>query len=319
MVVGNGSALFRYYQRLPNTGSSSSLSGITPTALHSGSIYSNTSMSNVPCTESLDVSCSQSRGMSVCQQSRKRKAAHDHTQHRRSNPTVVLLDVDTQGLPESTGPVYSASVVEIVALSSDGSAATVEIVDVATTATSRKGKGKLPLIEEIDEYSDEEFVPQKTAHLPKKNYDATRKFQETWVACLPWAELFRGSDGLFEYVKCIVCTQITGKQKILTPKWDTLTKHGGKRKATRNMPNGIKKGQWYIANNCKHLRYERIYAGRNHVTVAQQLVVVKGERARKRIQFATILHLLQEGCPMLEYRPHHSHCECCEELWWVGR
>ena len=37
------------------------------------------------------------------------------------------------------------------------------------------------------------------------------------------------------------------------------------------------------------------------MTVAQQLAVVKGERARKRIQFATILHLLQEGHPMLEY------------------
>ena len=35
--------------------------------------------------------------------------------------------------------------------------------------------------------------------------------------------------------------------------------------------------------------------------VAQQLAVVKGERARNRIQFATILHLLQEGRSMLEY------------------
>ena len=176
MVVGNGSALFRYYQRLPNTGSSSSSSGITPTMLHSGSIYSNTSVSNVPCTESLDASCSQSRGMSVCQQSRKRKAAHDHTQRRRSNPAVELLDVDTQVLPVSTGLVCSDSVVEIVALSLDGLVATIEIVDAAAVATSRKGKGKLPLIEEIDEYSDEEFVLQKRAHLPKKNSDTTRKF-----------------------------------------------------------------------------------------------------------------------------------------------
>ena len=45
-----------------------------------------------------------------------------------------------------------------------------------------------------------------------------------------------------EYEKCTVCTQIIGKPKILRPKWDTLSKHGDKRKATRNMANGIKKG-----------------------------------------------------------------------------
>ena len=67
------------------------------------------------------------------------------------------------------------------------------------------------------------------------------------------------------------------------------------------MANGIKKGQHYIAKNCKHLWYERLYAARDTVTMAQQLDVVKGERARKRLQFATILHLPQEGCPMLEY------------------
>ena len=78
-------------------------------------------------------------------------------------------------------------------------------------------------------------------------------------------------------------------------------KHIGKRKATKNMASGIKKGQRYMAKNCKHLRYERLFAARNTVTVAQQLAVVEGERARKRLQFATILHMLQEGRPMLEY------------------
>ena len=98
------------------------------------------------------------------------------------------------------------------------------------------------MIKEVDDYSNEEFVPEKKAKLPKKNYDTTRKFQDTWAAHLPWAEVFRGSNRLLEYVKCIVCTQIIGKPKILRPKWDTLSKHVGKHKATRNMANGIKKG-----------------------------------------------------------------------------
>ena len=196
--------------------------------------------------------------------------------------------------------LLSDSVVEIIALSSDGSAS-VQGLEIAESSRACKGKQKLPVIDEVDDQSDEDFVAGAAEKVPKKNYDATRKFQDSWAARLPWAELIRGTDGLFEYVKCVVCSQITGKPKILCPKWDTLAKHGGKRKATRNMANGIKKGQHYIAKNCKHLRYERLYAARDTVTVAQQLAVVKGERARKRLQFATILHLLQEGRPMLEY------------------
>jgi hypothetical protein len=44
-----------------------------------------------------------------------------------------------------------------------------------------------------------------------------------------------------------------------------------------------------------------MYAARSIVTVAQQMASMKGERARKRQQFATVLHTLQEGRPMLEY------------------
>ena len=162
-------------------------------------------------------------------------------QHHRSNPAVVLLTTDTHVLPVSTTHVCSDSVVEIIALSSVESVATVNTIDATASATICKGKGKLPMIEEVDDYSDEEFVPEKTTKLPKKNYDTTRKFQDTWAARLSWAEVFRGSDGLLEYVKCTICTQITGKPKILRPKWDTLSKHGNKRKATCNMANGIKK------------------------------------------------------------------------------
>jgi hypothetical protein len=67
------------------------------------------------------------------------------------------------------------------------------------------------------------------------------------------------------------------------------------------MANGIKKGQQYVSKNCKHLRFERIYASRSVVTVAQQLSVVKGEHGRKHQQMAAIVHLLQEGRPMMEY------------------
>ena len=94
-----------------------------------------------------------------------------------------------------------------------------------------------------------------------------------------------------------------GKSKILGPKWDILKKHEDKYKATKNMAGGIKMGEWYIARNCKHLRFERICAAQNVVTMAQQVASVIGERAKKRQQFTTFLHILREGRTML-----YNHC-----------
>jgi hypothetical protein len=298
-----GSALFRYYQRIPSTGSSSS-SGTTPPALNPMSNASS-SQSVAACTQSIHTS-SQSGGMSVCNKLRKRKVTDGGVSHCRSNPAVILLNPDDLLVP-SIVPIVdqsiAESVVEVIALSSDGSTTTVD-TDIAVSPCNRKGKSKLPVCDEIDDCSDDELVlihaaPKKKR---KKSYESSRKFQDTWAARLPWAELYRGSDGLYESVKCLVCSTITDKPKILGPKWDTLIKHGGKRKAIKNMAGRIKKGQWYIARNCKHLRFEQLYAARSVVTVAQQVVEVTGERARKRQQFATVLYILREGRPMLEYQ-----------------
>ena len=42
-----------------------------------------------------------------------------------------------------------------------------------------------------------------------------------------------------------MCSYFEGKDKILQPKWDTLKKHGGKRKAKQAIPaKGIRKDAW---------------------------------------------------------------------------
>jgi hypothetical protein len=92
----------------------------------------------------------------------------------------------------------------------------------------------------------------------KVSYEATRKFQESWAAKLPWVECVKGGDGLFDYVRCLICSTFEIREKILKPKWDTLKKHGGKRKAKTDLPAiGVVAGQWYIAINCKHLVNQR--------------------------------------------------------------
>ena len=138
-------------------------------------------------------------------------------------------------------------VVKVISLSSGASTASGENAT-PTPSTKDKRKGVLPECEDSDD--DDCVVGEPQQKKSKKLYEASRKFQDTWAARLPWAELHRGGDGLYESVKCLVCLTVEGRAKILGPKWDTLKKHGGKQKATCDMPNGIKKDQWYIAKNC---------------------------------------------------------------------
>ena len=209
-MIKVGSALLRYYNRIPGSESSSSSSRLTPTVVISGSTFLNTSQSVSKTYESADLGCSsQGKRFSVCETLRKRKASHAPCQRPRSNPAVTLLNVDADTVPLCTVPVSPGLGIEVIALSSDGSnetAHSTNSVETVEAAKVRKGKGKLPIIEEVDDMSDDEFEPDVKEKVPKKNYDATRKFQDTWSAKLPWAELFRGSDGLYESVKCVVCS-----------------------------------------------------------------------------------------------------------------
>ncbi len=40
----------------------------------------------------------------------------------------------------------------------------------------------------------------------KRNYNHTRKFQDSWVAKLPWTNMCLRSDGLLRNVKCKICS-----------------------------------------------------------------------------------------------------------------
>ena len=93
------------------------------------------------------------------------------------------------------------------------------------------------------------------------------------------------------------------REKIVGPKWNTLQKHGGMRKAKKDMlARKIKKGQFFAAYNCRHLLNKRWYAAKQvQKLVTVLLQEVKRERARKKLHMATILHLLQQGRYMLEY------------------
>ena len=53
------------------------------------------------------------------------------------------------------------------------------------------------------------------------------RFQDTWQAKYPWSEQDAEGDGRFEKVRCVICSKINGRDKILDAKDDNLKKHQG--------------------------------------------------------------------------------------------
>jgi hypothetical protein len=56
----------------------------------------------------------------------------------------------------------------------------------------------------------------------RREYEWSRVFHDIWAAKLPWAESILGVDGKVHQVRCLVCTKIKGRDKLLAPKLDTL-------------------------------------------------------------------------------------------------
>jgi hypothetical protein len=151
-------------------------------------------------------------------------------QRRRSNPAVKLITPTRLEVPLAIG------VVDFVDPADNG-----PLVHDLTSDTNR-----FELCDDqVDEVDPDVLEWIKAQDKQKASYEATRRFQETWAAKLTWAECVRRMDGLYDFVRCITCMTFETREKILQPKWNTLKKHSGKRKAKHAMPTkGIRKGQW---------------------------------------------------------------------------
>jgi hypothetical protein len=90
---------------------------------------------------------------------------------------------------------------------------------------------------------------------------------------------------------------------ILALKISLLIQHDGRRTTERSLSGGIRKGQHYhyVARDCRHLKNERLLATRGTRPILEAIQDVTGERGRKRQQMGTILHLLQQRRPMIDY------------------
>ena len=135
-------------------------------------------------------------------------------------------------------------------------------------------------------------------------YESNRQWQDVWAARHPWAESVLGADGQVRQVRCKVCSDVEGREKLLKPKIDGLWKHAGRRRATTSFGK-IKAGEYYFLSKNAHIKNERLYfakLGRAGQTVLEQ--VAEGttrERKRKNVQFRAICWLLMQGRSITQY------------------
>jgi hypothetical protein len=178
--------------------------------------------------------------------------------HQRSNPTVKLVTPTRLRVPNT------ASADHVIVLESASADHVIVLESISADQILLESDSGCPSAWKDEEETDPDVLAwiaaqgDIAAKGDKVSYEATRKFQESWAAKLPWAECVKGGDGLFDYVRCLICSIFEIQEKILKPKWDTLKKHGRKRKAKTNLPAiGVVAGQWYIAINYKHLVNQR--------------------------------------------------------------
>jgi hypothetical protein len=135
----------------------------------------------------------------------------------------------------------------------------------------------------------------------RQSYEQNRHWQDSWAAKLPWAESVLGRDGCVTQVRCRICSEVEGREKLLAPKIDGLWKHAGRRRALTNF-GGVKKGEHYFLATNQHVKNEKRYFARVGETIAVQFAhgAVK-ERKRKLVQFRLLFWILSQGRPMSDF------------------
>lgn len=79
--------------------------------------------------------------------------------------------------------------------------------------------------------------------------------------------MHHSANGTINSVKCLICSTVEGKKKILKAKYNTLTKHVGRRRATKKFVGIAKKGEYYYSKDCTHTKNAVLYALRGNQSV----------------------------------------------------
>jgi hypothetical protein len=110
-----------------------------------------------------------------------------------------------------------------------------------------------------------------------------------------------GLDGSITQVRCKVCSDVEGREKLLVPKIDSLYKHAGRRRALADMGK-VRRGEYYYLGTNQHVKNERVFFAKGGQTVITKVLAgVTKEKRRKVVQMRCCFHVLQQGRPMADY------------------
>jgi hypothetical protein len=62
-----------------------------------------------------------------------------------------------------------------------------------------------------------------------------------------------GEDGRMHHIRCMICTNVEQKEKLLVPKLYGFYKHSGRRKC-KHAKLGLKVGEYYISPHNQHAK-----------------------------------------------------------------
>ena len=93
------------------------------------------------------------------------------------------------------------------------------------------------------------------------------------------------------------------KGRMVQPKWDTMKKHEGRKKALVDMPKcKVKKGERYMSQNSKMMKNLSQFNARSLEILLQHMNQSQRSKTyKKKVHFATLSQVLSDGRPMLEY------------------
>jgi hypothetical protein len=135
----------------------------------------------------------------------------------------------------------------------------------------------------------------------RKTYELNRHFQDSWATKCPWAEPVVGINGRITQVRCKICTDVEGREKLLVPKIDSLMKHARRRRATADMGK-IKRGEYFYLGNNQHVKNERVYFAKGGETIVTKVLAgVTRERRLKVMQMCCMFDVLSQGQPMADF------------------
>jgi hypothetical protein len=87
-----------------------------------------------------------------------------------------------------------------------------------------------------------------------------------WACRFPRAKLVVGENGLVFQIKCMICSKIKGKLKMLVPNHNMLQKHVGHWKALIVNPN-LAIGDFYYSHDVTYRKNEWFFIGWNSKSI----------------------------------------------------